>query len=89
MRRNALPLSALGLILTLAMLPIAHAADPAAATVAGTNNKLRDPFAYDSTLIARDVAKIFAALNIEENNSPTSIGGGGTPRAPLALPFSK
>jgi hypothetical protein len=54
MRRNALSLSALVLILTLAMLPIAQAAGPAAATVAGTNNKLRDPFAYDTTLTARD-----------------------------------
>jgi len=38
---------------------------------------------------ARDVAKIFATLNIVDNNSPISIGGGGTPRAPLAPPFSK
>ena len=38
---------------------------------------------------ARDIAKIYAALCIVDNNAPLSIGGGGTPRAPLALPFLK
>jgi len=38
---------------------------------------------------ARDIAKIYAALCIVDNNSPSSVGGGGTPRAPLAPPFLK
>ena len=37
----------------------------------------------------RDIAKIYAALNIVDNNSSTSIGGGGKPRRPLAPPFAK
>jgi hypothetical protein len=31
-----------------------------------------------------DVMKLFAALSVVDNNSPTSIGGGGTPLQPLA-----
>jgi hypothetical protein len=31
-----------------------------------------------------DVMKLFAALNVVDNNGPTSIGGGGTPLQPLA-----
>lgn len=42
-----------------------------------------------STPWGRDIAKIYAALNIVDNNSATSIGGGGTPRKPLAPAFSK
>ena len=33
---------------------------------------------------SRDLAKIRVALRVVNNNSPTSIGGGGTPRQPLA-----
>lgn len=35
----------------------------------------------------RDMMKIFAALSVVNNNSPTSIGGGGTPRRPLLPPL--
>jgi len=34
-----------------------------------------------------DLNKIFSQLAVVNNNSPTSIGGGGTPTAPAALPF--
>lgn len=36
---------------------------------------------------SRDLAKIRVALSVVNNNSPTSIGGGGTPRQPLAPPL--
>lgn len=36
---------------------------------------------------ARDMDKIFLNLHVVDNNSPTAIGGGGTPRAALAPPF--
>ena len=32
--------------------------------------------------------KLFAALHVVDNNGPDSIGGGGTPRVPLAPPFA-
>jgi hypothetical protein len=38
---------------------------------------------------ARDMDRIFAGLNVVDNNSASSIGGGGTPRAPLAPPFGE
>jgi hypothetical protein len=38
---------------------------------------------------SRDIARIYAALSVVDNNSPLSIGGGGIPRAPLAPPFAK
>lgn len=36
----------------------------------------------------RDMQKIVQALSVVNNNSPTSIGGGGTPRQPLADPIA-
>jgi len=36
---------------------------------------------------ARDMQKIFNNLHVVANNTPNSIGGGGTPRRPLAPPF--
>jgi hypothetical protein len=36
----------------------------------------------------RDIQRITAALAAVNNNSPTSIGGGGTPRQPLAPPIA-
>jgi hypothetical protein len=64
--------------------------DPIALAVEyGVNEALGDR--YGSTLeggaIAQDMAKIFAQLSIVTNNGPTSIGGGGTPRQPLAPPI--
>jgi hypothetical protein len=37
---------------------------------------------------ARDMDRIFGALHVVDNNGPDSVGGGGTPRAPLAPPFA-
>ncbi|HYM14368.1 MAG TPA: hypothetical protein VEZ14_02285 [Dehalococcoidia bacterium] len=34
-----------------------------------------------------DVMKIFAALSVVDNNAPSSVGGGGVPREPLAPPI--
>jgi len=36
-----------------------------------------------------DMQRIIKALNVVSNNSPTSIGGGGTPLQPLALPLTR
>ena len=36
---------------------------------------------------AQDISKMFLALNAVTNNGPSSIGGGGTPRVPLAPPI--
>lgn len=36
---------------------------------------------------ALDIARIFSNLHVVANNGPNSIGGGGTPRQPLAPPF--
>lgn len=41
----------------------------------------------DNTPWSRDVQRLITALSVVNNNSPTSIGGGGTPRQPLAPPF--
>ena len=38
--------------------------------------------------LATDFGRIMAAVKVINNNGPTSIGGGGTPRAPLAPPFA-
>jgi hypothetical protein len=35
-----------------------------------------------------DFMKLFQALHIVDNNAPNNIGGGGTPRVPLAPPFA-
>lgn len=40
-----------------------------------------------STAWSRDVQRLIVALNVVNNNSATSIGGGGTPRQPLAAPI--
>jgi len=36
---------------------------------------------------SRDIQRLMTALSVVDNNSPTSIGGGGTPRQPLAPPL--
>jgi hypothetical protein len=36
----------------------------------------------------RDLDRIFSSLHVVTNNGPDSIGGGGTPRQPLAPPFA-
>ena len=55
----------------------------------GVNDVLQQR--YGSTLesgpIANDVAKIFAQLSVVTNNGPSSVGGGGAPRQPLAPPI--
>jgi len=40
-----------------------------------------------NTRWARDMDRIFTNLHVVDNNGPASIGGGGTPRAPLADPI--
>jgi|GEM_PF-506743 len=42
----------------------------------------------DNTAWSRDLQRLVVALNVVNNNSPTSIGGGGTPRQPLAPPIA-
>ncbi len=37
---------------------------------------------------AKDMADIFSALYVVDNSSSSTVGGGGTPRQPLAPPFS-
>ncbi|MGB7444908.1 MAG: hypothetical protein WA919_27890 [Coleofasciculaceae cyanobacterium] len=44
-------------------------------------------FASNSGAFYEDVNKLFQALHIVNNNGPNSIGGGGTPRQPLAPPI--
>lgn len=41
----------------------------------------------DNTAWTRDLQRIRPLLHVVDNNSPTSIGGGGTPRQILAPPF--
>lgn len=36
---------------------------------------------------SRDIAKLFAHLHVVDNNTATSVGGGGEPRVPLAEPL--
>lgn len=45
-------------------------------------------YAGDNTPWTRDIQKLMKALYVVDNNSPTSIGGGGTPRQPLAPPIA-
>jgi hypothetical protein len=40
-----------------------------------------------STAFGRDMVKLYTALYVVDNNGPNNIGGGGTPRAPLAPPI--
>lgn len=44
-------------------------------------------FECDTGNFYEDVMKLFQALCIIDNNGPNSIGGGGTPRQPLAPPI--
>jgi hypothetical protein len=42
----------------------------------------------NNTPWSRDFQKLMTKLSVVNNNSPTSIGGGGTPRQPLAAPIA-
>jgi hypothetical protein len=42
----------------------------------------------DNSAWRRDMQKIVAALSVVNNNSASAIGGGGTPRQPLAAPIA-
>lgn len=42
---------------------------------------------FNSTTLA-EIARMIAGLYVITNNGPTAIGGGGTPRVPLAPPFA-
>lgn len=46
------------------------------------NAEFGDGGSFDS-----DMQRLFQMLQVVDNNSPSSIGGGGTPRAPLAPPI--
>lgn len=61
----------------------------------GPDGSFRDQFANDwgfpleervrdATPWVRDIQRIRALLRVVDNNGPTSVGGGGTPRQPLA-----
>lgn len=47
----------------------------------------QDPIPNIETPWGRDMNKIFGALNVVDNNSQTSVGGGGEPLQPLAPPL--
>ena len=66
----------------------------------GPDGSKRDEFKRDwgfdmnqkvqgNTAWVRDIQRIMKALSVVDNNSPTSIGGGGTPRQPLAPALAK
>ncbi len=48
-------------------------------------------FSFDTdgttSAFAKDMAMVIGALNVVDNNTATTIGGGGTPREPPALPL--
>ncbi|GCE09358.1 discoidin domain-containing protein [Dictyobacter aurantiacus] len=54
----------------------------------GVENTLRDNYDFGSADLSSDIKSLFAALQIIDNNSFSNIGGGGTPRVPLAPPLS-
>lgn len=58
----------------------------------GVFNEFRATFGYDfygtRGTFYDDFMKLFKALHIVYNNEPNTIGGGGTPRAPLAPPMA-
>jgi hypothetical protein len=61
----------------------------------GVEDEFKAAYGYDfsastnsNNLFYEDFMKLFQALNIITNNSPNSVGGGGTRRAPLAPPFA-
>ena len=57
----------------------------------GVLEEFRNKYGYDfetrSGKFFDDFMKLFTALYIVDNNGPNSIGGGGTPRIPLAPPI--
>lgn len=57
----------------------------------GVLEEFRQAYGYDfegrEGAFYRDYMKLFSALQIVDNNSPQTVGGGGTPRVALAPPF--
>jgi hypothetical protein len=57
----------------------------------GVRGEFRNTYGYkfggNQGAFYEEVMKLFQALQIVDNNSSNSIGGGGKPRAPLAPPF--
>ena len=54
---------------------------------------LKNEFSFDgspsqNSAWFNDFKKMMAVIKVVDNNNPGSIGGGGTPRQPLAPPFS-
>jgi hypothetical protein len=56
----------------------------------GVQQAMEARYGYDidSNPMASDLLKLFTRLHVVDNNGPTSIGGGGIPRVPLAPPIS-
>ena len=54
-------------------------------------DEFREKYGYDfngkSGKFYNDFMKLFQALYIVDNNTPNSVGGGGTPRVELAPPI--
>ncbi len=42
----------------------------------------------ESATVAADLQSVYTQLKVVDNNGPNNVGGGGTPRQPLAPPFS-
>ncbi len=57
----------------------------------GVMGEFRNTYGYEfggsQGAFYEDFMKLFQALQIVDNNGPNNIGGGGTPRQPLAPPF--
>jgi hypothetical protein len=59
----------------------------------GAKEEFRSVYGFDFDVFTpspwfSDFQAIFGQLQVVANNGPTRIGGGGTPRAPLAAPVS-
>lgn len=72
--------------------------DFAFATEINSTTSVRAQFSADyayhledgaGTAFFADMNKVFSSLKVVDNNTPASIGGGGTPRVPLAPPLSQ
>jgi hypothetical protein len=61
--------------------------------IAAESSVVKNEFSFDgspsqNTAWFNDFKKMMAVIKVVDNNTPGSIGGGGTPRQPLAPPFS-
>jgi F5/8 type C domain len=61
--------------------------------IAAESSVVKNEFSFDgspsqNTAWFNDFKKMMAVIKVVDNNNPGSVGGGGTPRQPLAPPFS-